>query len=99
MNENGNVPGQGTAVGSLVCGIVGVILCLSSLATLGVTGVPGLILGIIGMVLASSSKKAGFAGGLRTGGFVLSLLSVIFGAIGVVSCVACAGAIASIGMY
>lgn len=79
--QNGNVPGKGAAIGSLVCGIVSLVIPYI-----------GLIVAIVGLVLAGNAKKQGFEGGLRTAGFVLSLLGVIFGAIGVVSsCVACGG--------
>lgn len=85
--NNGNEPGKGAAIGSLVLGIIGLVVALI------INGVVGLVLGIIGMVLASKAKNEGFTGGMRTGGFVLSLLAIIFGAIGFVACIACAGAI------
>ena len=91
-NVNNNVPGKGAAIGSLVCGIVAVVLWFFSYAT-----IVSLILGIVGLVLAANSKKAGFDGGLRTAGFVLSLLGVIFGAVIFVACVACAGGVACLG--
>ena len=88
MNEP--MPGKGAAVGSLVCGIIGLVLSLIFFG--GLLGAIGLILGIIGLVLAAAAKGAGFVGGMRTGGFVLSLLAVIFGAVDIVCCIACAGA-------
>lgn len=78
--QNNEIPGKGAAIASLVCGIVSLVIPYV-----------GLIVAIIGLVLAANSKKAGFEGGLRTAGFVLSLLGVVFGAIGLVSCVACGG--------
>lgn len=91
-NNVNNVPGKGAAIGSLVCGIIAIILWW-----FGYTTIVSLILGIVGLVLAAKAKKAGFEGGLRTAGFVLSLLGVIFGAVIFVACVACAGGVACLG--
>ena len=66
-NNNGLLPGQGAAIASLVLGIVGLFFA-------------GIILGIIGLVMASMSKNAGYEGGIRTAGFVLSLISLVSGA-------------------
>ena len=85
--DNQNVPGKGAAIASLVCGIVSVVCWF-----FGVTSILSLILGIVGLVLANNSKKAGYNDGLRTAGFVLSLLGTIFGALIFISCVACLGA-------
>ncbi|MCC8196806.1 MAG: hypothetical protein LIO49_08455 [Ruminococcus sp.] len=94
MDENTNVPGKGAATGSLVVGIIGVVLWF-----FGYSSILSVILGIVGLVLASSSKKSGFDGGTRTAGFVLSLISLIGGALVFVACVACAGIIGALGMY
>lgn len=88
----GDVPGKGAAIGSLVCGIIAVVFWF-----FGVSAIVSVILGIVGLVLASNSKKAGFNGGLRTAGFILSLLGLIFGGIIFVSCIACAGMFAAAG--
>ncbi|MCD8004693.1 MAG: hypothetical protein LUE91_03440 [Oscillospiraceae bacterium] len=69
MDESNTVvPGKGATTASLVLGILSVVFV-------------SLIMGIIGLVLASNSKKAGFEGGTRTAGFVLSLIGIIFGGI------------------
>ena len=47
--------------------------------------------------MANSAKKAGYNDGLRTAGFVLSLLGTIFGALIFVSCIACAGVLGAAG--
>ena len=80
---SGEEPGKGAAIGSLVCGIVGLFFA-------------GIILGIVGLVLSSKSKNEGFEGGLRTAGFILSLLALIFGAVSV-CCIVCSGGLACIG--
>ena len=93
MENNQNVPGKGAAVASLVLGIIAVVLWF-----FGYTSIVSVILGIVGLVCAGNAKKAGFMGGLRTAGFVLSLIGLIGGAIFFVACVACVGAIGAAGM-
>ena len=93
MENNQNVPGKGAAVASLVLGIIAVVLWF-----FGYTSIVSVILGIVGLVCAGNAKKAGFKGGLRTAGFVLSLIGLIGGGIAFVACVACAGAIGAAGM-
>lgn len=90
--DQSNVPGKGQATASLVLGIVAVVFWF-----FGVGSILSLILGIIGLVLASMSKKAGFDGGIRTAGFVLSLIGTIGGAIVFVTCVICIGIIGAAG--
>ena len=93
MENNQNVPGKGAAVASLVLGIIAVVLWF-----FGYTSIVSVILGIVGLVCAGNAKKAGFMGGLRTAGFVLSLIGLIGCGIAFVACVACAGAICAAGM-
>ncbi len=88
VQPNGEMPGKGSAVASLVLGIVSVVLWF-----FGFTAIGSLILGIVGVILASVSKKAGNTSGVRTAGFVLSLIGLIVGGIVFVACVACAGCI------
>ena len=91
MEENRQVvPGKGAAVASMVLGIIAVVLWF-----FGYSAIVSVILGIVGLVLAGNSKKAGFTGGIRTAGFVLSLIGLIGGAIFFVACVACVGLIGS----
>lgn len=85
-----NIPGKGAAIGSLVCGIASLVIMW-----FGWGAIVAVICSIVGLVLASNSKKAGFNGGIRTGGFVCSLIGLILGAIVLVcwiACVACANA-------
>lgn len=91
MNQQ-NVPGKGSAIGSLVCGILSIVFSFFSISS-----IIGLILGIVGLVLANDSKKAGYNDGLRTGGFVVSLIGVILSSIFFVSCVACVGCLSAAG--
>lgn len=93
MDNQVNVPGKGAAVASLVLGIIAVVLWF-----FGYSAIVSVILGIIGLVCAGNSKKAGFTGGLRTAGFVLSLIGLIGGAVAFIACVACVGAIGSLGL-
>ena len=104
MSENGNYPqqggagpGKGAAIASLTCGIISVIFVIIGLFT-GVFGsFVCIITGIVGLVLAANAKKAGFEGGLRTAGFVLSIIGLALGAIIFVACVACAYACSACG--
>ena len=88
MEENNNIPGKGAATASLVLGIISVVLWF-----FGYSALVSVILGIVGLILAGNAKKAGFNGGIRTAGFVLSLIGLIGGAIFFVACVSCVGAI------
>ena len=87
-------PGHGAAVASLVLGIIAVVLWF-----FGYSAIVSVILGIIGLVCAGNAKKEGFVGGLRTAGFVLSLIGLIGGAIAFVACVACVGALGTAGVF
>ena len=57
-------PGEGTATGALVCGIVGLFLA-------------GLILGIIAIVQGKNAKKLGYTGGKATAGIVLGIVDIV----------------------
>lgn len=89
--DNQQIPGKGAATGSLVLGIVGLVIALF------INGPVGLVIGIIGLVMAAKAKNEGFVGGMRTGGFVLSILAVVFGAIGLVACIACTASVGILG--
>ncbi|MCR4962818.1 MAG: DUF4190 domain-containing protein [Firmicutes bacterium] len=85
MTENNPVvPGKNAAIASMVLGIISIVLWF-----FGFTAIISVILGIIGLILAGKSKKAGYHDGIRTAGFVLSLIGLIGGAVFFVSCVAC----------
>lgn len=83
---NGEQPGKGAAIASLVLGIISLATCWLSLGA-----IIGLITGVVGLICASSSKKAGYVGGLRTAGFVCSLIGTIAGGLVFVACLACVG--------
>lgn len=68
--------GHGLAIGSLVCGIIGVVCWF-----FGAGSFLSIILGIVGLVLAGNSKKNGNSEGVRTTGFILSLIALIVGVI------------------
>ncbi len=91
-NPNSSVPGKNAAIASMVLGIISVALWF-----FGYSSIVSVVLGIVGLVLASSSKKAGYSDGIRTAGFVLSLIGLIGGVIFFVACVACIGALGSVG--
>lgn len=67
-------------------GIVSIVTWFFSMGAL-----IGLVTGVIGLICASNAKKAGFVGGMRTAGFVCSLIGVIGSTLVFVACVACVG--------
>lgn len=93
-NYNGDVPGKGAATASMVLGIISVVLWF-----FGYSAIVSVILGVVGLILAGNAKKVGFMGGIRTAGFVLSLIGLIGGALVFIACVAVVGAIGTLGLY
>ena len=93
--ENGNSSnqaGSGLANASLVLGIISILCIVASWMYLSIVSI---ILGIIGLVLASSAKKEGNKSGIRTAGFVTSLIGLILGVVCLVSC-ACVFTVAGV---
>lgn len=70
---------HGKAVASLVVGICAIVSWFFGLGAL-----LGMVLGIVGLVLAGQAKKAGNIEGIRTAGFVCSLIGLIGSAIAVI---------------
>jgi len=70
------LPGEKEAMISLILGIIGVVF----LFILGLSFI-SFILGIIGIIFASKAKNLGFTGGMRTAGFILSLVNIALGII------------------
>ena len=89
---NGNRPGKGTAIASLVLGIVSIVCWFLLMFSF-----IGVITGIVGIVCSVLSKKAGYRGGLQTAGLVLSIIGTAISAIVFVACLSCAAAYG--GMY
>jgi hypothetical protein len=73
--EEGYYPqaGKGKAIASLVLGICSIVFCWFP--------VLGLIVGVVGLILAASSKREGYLGGMRTGGLVCSIIGTVFSAL------------------
>lgn len=71
-----NVPGQGAAIASMVCGILSIVFCWCY-------GILGLVLGIVGMALSGKSKRdaGGISNGMAKTGFICGLIGTIFGAL------------------
>lgn len=71
-------PNNGMAIGALICGIVGIVLCCCC----GISA----IVGIVGIVLAilSKNKNGGKMSGMAIAGLICSIASVVFG---IASCV------------
>ncbi len=81
---------NGGAVASLVLGILSLIC-----AFFGYGAFLGLVFGIIGTVLGAKARKTSQTG-LATGGFVCSLIGLIFSAVGLVCAIACVGALGTL---
>ena len=93
MNDGMNqTPGKGLAIASMILGIIGLVVSVTEIFSVGVTGPLALVIGIVGVILAAVAKSHGNVSGIRTGGFIMSLLSLIFGAVGFVACLACGAA-------
>lgn len=91
MEEN-KIPGKGAAIASMVLGIIAVVFWF-----FGWGAIVSIVCGIVGLILASSSKKAGFSGGIRTAGLVCSIIGLVGGALVLIACVACASALGMAG--
>lgn len=70
---------HGKAVASLVLGICAIVSWFFGLGAL-----LGVVLGIVGLVLAGQAKKAGNIEGIRTAGFVCSLIGLVGSGIAVI---------------
>ena len=68
--------------------LIGLILAIAGIVFLWVP-VLGIGLAVAGLVLSIVSKNKGFAGGMRTAAFIISLISIISSVIGTISCIAC----------
>lgn len=91
-SANGNEPGKGAAIAGMVLGIISIVTWF-----FGAGALIGLITGVIRLICSSNAKKAGFVGGMRTAGFVCSLIGVIGSALVFVACVACVGVLGTAG--
>ena len=77
--EDPRSSGNGTATASMVLGIVAVVLSLLYFIpwiNFFIAAV-NLILSLIGLSCAAKAKNAGFTGGRRSAGYVLSLLALV----------------------
>lgn len=83
--------GKSKAIGALICGIIGLVLC----CTFYFSGI-ALILAIVGLILAGSAKKKGYNGGVRKAGFGTSLGALIVSIIEIVILVAVIGILAPV---
>lgn len=86
-----NNTSNGGAIASLVLGILSLIC-----AFFGYSAILGLVFGIVGVALGAKARKTAQTG-MATGGFVCSLIGLIFCAVGLVCAVACVGALGVLG--
>lgn len=76
------------AIASLVLGIIAIALWF-----FGFTSLISIVLGIVGLCLANKAKANGIVTGVRTGGFVCSLIGLIGGAVAFLTTVLFVGAL------
>lgn len=81
MNQSTNY-----ATIALVLGIVALVLSFY-----GGTGIISIGCGIAGIVFSSKSKQMEGPSSMATAGLVLSIIALVLGCIGFISCIACAG--------
>lgn len=93
MPEQTSPPGKNNAIASLVLGIIAVVFWF-----FGYSALVSVVLGIIGLLQASKAKELGYEDGLRTAGFVLSLIGLIGGALAFLACAACVGCVGLAGL-
>lgn len=67
--DQGGSGKNGLAIGSLVLGIISIVLSC--------TGWGGIVCGIVGIILSSLSKKQYGKSGLATGGMVCSIIGIV----------------------
>ncbi len=97
-NGSNGQPGQpggqanGTAIACLVLGIISIVCWFFNVGSF-----IGVLCGIGGLICASAAKKDGDNSGMRTAGFICSLVGVIGSAIIFLSCVACIGCLGAAG--
>lgn len=83
---------NGFAVGSLVCGIVSLVMTFFTAAYYPLF--VGVVLGIIAIVLAVLAKKKG-PSGMATAGLVLGIIGLVFCGIFAIACSAAACAVSN----
>ena len=82
------------AAGSLVLGIISLILACIPVTIIKYIGA---VLSLIGIILGVQGRKDPEKHGLATGGMVCSIIAFIFCIIVVIACTACVGGIAALG--
>lgn len=95
VNADGKPSPRYYAMGSMILGILSLSLMIFSWAGAS-SWLGGLIFGIVGASLAGKASKAGYSGGMRTTGLVLSIIGIVLASLGVlcVGCVGCFGCVA-----
>ncbi len=89
VNADGKASPRYYAMGSMILGILALSLSLivgwaGASAWLG-----GLVFGIVGLVFANKAGKAGYTGGMRTTGMVLSIIAIALFSLALVACIGC----------
>lgn len=90
---NKNAPAHGKAIASLICSIAGFIFCF-----FGYSSIVSIILGIVGIVLSNKAKKEGNDEAIRKIGFVISIITIIAGIIGMIVAIFVVGAVVAGGL-
>jgi len=90
-NNQGSPSPRIYAIGSLILGIMSASLVLGWGG--GASWLGGIIFGIVGISLANKATKAGYIGGMRTAGMVLSIIGIVLNSLPAlfVGCLGCLG--------
>ena len=86
--------GKNLATGSLVCGILSLVLMF-----FGYGALIGLILAIVAIVLSINAKKKGFDGGTQKAGLVLGIIGAVLCGLSFLACVICIGTLGAAGLF
>lgn len=81
-----NDRGKKFAITSLILGIASIVFCF-----FGISSVVSVGAGIVGIIMAIKAKNEGFVGGMRTAGFVTSIVGLSLGAIMLLFMIICGG--------
>lgn len=88
---------NGKATGSLILGIISLVLILVGIFIPVIVHLVGTILSIIGLVLGIQAKKIDPENGQAKAGVVICIIALILNGLSFISCALCVGSLACLG--